>query len=582
MNRSISSGILEELTVHVHKLNRDQLIWLSGYIDARLTTGTESNLPLPAAPAPLKIIYGTHSGNAQKAAQLAAAAARKAGLGAEVWAMPDFHPKQLAKEQNVWIFVSTHGEGEPPLSAIEWVEFLGQKRAPRLELLSFQVFALGDSSYKKFCQTGLDVSDKLVALGARQSAPVVKLDTDFLLTLPKVLDELSTQFSHSAGTSASAAPSHETPVETDPAAFFEAELLEKIKLNGRNSDKETYHLEFSIQNSGIQYEPGDILEVQSANRPELVNEILAALNLPGDTVVSLNNQSTTVGNALTNELEITLIIPTVAHRLAQWMTPESLNEFLDQNQTIDTLLEGADLLDFIQQFALKISAQDLADSLRRLVARQYSISSSPLSADEEVHITVARVAYRHRNRLHLGVCSGFLSQSAQVDQKIGIRVKKNPGFKLPPDPQKPIILIGPGTGVAPFRAFLQHRQASGAPGKNWLFFGEQHFTTDFLYQSEWLKYRETGLLTRLDVAFSRDQEEKIYVQHRMKEQSKLLFEWIQQGAFVYVCGDKNRMARDVRQAFTEIVAQHANISAEEAQAFVLQLQKSGRYQEDIY
>ena len=601
-----------ELQRVLSRMNREQLLWLGGYISAAidfapavqehysdpiiepgaLTQGSEHSerQEAPAAESKargLTILFGSHSGNSEKTARLAQKEAERKGLSVKVKNMEEYNARFLKEEEQVLVVVSTHGEGEPPLAAQELHEKLAAGRGFDLSGLSFAVIALGDSSYKHFCKTGHDFADFFKKLGAKSLREVAALDTDFENELPDLLPAVIDLFSGApaGGQSPQAASPASGPA---PGAAFssnqpvEVEVLERIQLNGRGSEKETWHLELATDKTGLVYQPGDALEVFANNDPRLVAAILAQSGLDGTQQVEVRGKTYSLEEALRHHYELTVLTAPVVRKYAALQPESALNQLLEDPEQLGAFMYGSDVLDLLKKHPLPLDAGQLLSVLRYLPPRAYSIASSPAEVGDEIHLTVGAVRYQRDERERGGVCSTFLADRLPEDGRLKVKVKPNNQFKLPANDDTAIIMVGAGTGIAPFRGFLQHRSAKGSKGKNWLFFGDQHFTTDFLYQSEWQKYRKSGLLTRLDVAFSRDQEEKRYVQHRMKRQGKDLFKWLSEGAHFYVCGDMKRMAGDVSKALLDILQIEGNMSREESEAYLARLRKEKRYQEDVY
>lgn len=362
---------------------------------------------------------------------------------------------------------------------------------------------------------------------------------------------------------------------------FVAEIIEKINLNGQGSNKETIHLELSLENSGIAFEPGDCLAIIPINNQNLVNSLISELGFEANTKVDVDGIAVTLEEALLKTFEITLLTKPLMKKIAEYTENKDFHALIENQETLKQFINGRDLLDVVDQFGpFKWDAQHFINCLRKIPARLYSISSSLLAYPEEAHVTIGVVRYEVDGRERLGVCSTYVADQLEVGDQVQVYVQKNPNFKLPDD-DTPIIMIGPGTGVAPFRAFIQEREERGASGENWLFFGDQHFVTDFLYQREWLNWLKSGVLTKLDVAFSREQEEKVYVQHKMLKRAKELYAWLEKGAAVYVCGDKN-MAKDVQETLLQIIQQEGNKSEEDALEYLEDLRKQKRYQRDVY
>jgi sulfite reductase (NADPH) flavoprotein alpha-component len=595
----LDEATLQQLTA---SLSPQQLVWLSGYFYGQATSGAASTGAAPAvpsaatvpsvAPAPaekLTILYGSHTGNGKKIAEQAAEAATARGLKPEVRDMNDYPGRQLAQEQNLLIIVSTHGEGDPPVSAEELHQFIGGPRAPQLPKLKFAVLALGDKSYIHYCQTGKDFDDRLAALGGTRLLGRVEADVAYKAPasqwITEVLDKLT------AGQAPAAAPAASAAVvaELQPTVQFSAEnpwpakVLETIQLNGRGSDKETHHIELDLTGSGLTYAPGDALAVRPLNHHPLVEEVLRAARLSDSAPVLLGGENLSLSAALASRRELTVLTRDVLERYAALAPHAELHGLLADTSRLQPYLYGRDVADLLLDFPTdQLTPQALADTLRPLPTRAYSIASSLLAHPDEVHLTVGAVRYEAHGRQKQGVCSSLLADRVTVGDEVRVFVEHNEYFKLPKEASTDIIMVGAGTGIAPFRAFVEERAELGASGRNWLFFGNPHFTTDFLYQAEWQQHLKRGGLAKLDVAFSRDQAEKVYVQDRLLENSRDVFGWLENGAQFYVCGDKNRLGQAVQTALTQVVQKEAGISPEEASAYVKNLKKQRRYLEDVY
>ncbi|KIQ93928.1 Sulfite reductase [NADPH] flavoprotein alpha-component [Anoxybacillus thermarum] len=565
-------------------LNSAQKLWLSGYLAATESVGAlqqESSVTKEVT-----VLYGSQTGNAQKLAEKVGETLKHRGFHVTVSSMLDFKPNELKKMNTLLIVVSTYGEGEPPDNALSFYEFLHSKRAPKLDHLRFSVLALGDTSYEHFCKTGKDFDKRLEELGGKRLYERVDCDVDYeekaVKWLEGVLAELDKQGAVSVATTSSAQAKPTTIYSRKHP--FQAEVLENINLNGRGSNKETRHIELSLEGSGFVFEPGDALGVFPKNDPELVDAMIQKMKWNPDILVSIEEKEEPLREAL-QFLEVTVLTEQLLQKLAEFSKNDEFHSFLSSEQEAKRkeYMKGRDVLDVLCDFdSWEMTPQQFVSSLRKLQPRFYSIASSLLAYPDEVHITVGAVRYEAHGRLRKGVCSTFCAERLHIGDKLPVFVHQNPNFKLPEHTHTPIIMIGPGTGVAPFRAFMQEREAIGAKGKSWLFFGDQHFVTDFLYQTEWQTWLKNGVLTKMDVAFSRDTKEKVYVQHRMIEQSKELFRWLEEGAAVYVCGDKQRMARDVHETLIHIIAKEGNMTSEQAEAYIAEMQKQKRYQRDIY
>ena len=563
-NAPLTDEQLQQLNNLLQGLEGWQVDWLSGYLSGYRaaqggTAATEAAPSLPDQTIKLTVLYGSQTGNTETVAGQLAEKAKSSGIEVKLWDMAEYKPRELKNEQYLAVLTSTHGEGEPPDNAMDLYEFLGSRKAPGLKGLKYSVLSLGDSSYEYFCQTGKDFDERLQKLGATAVIPRVDCDVDY--------DDLAEKWI----------------AEYDRKHPFSAPLLENQILSGRGSSKEVRHIEISLEGSGLHYQPGDALGVYPQNDPVLVSMLIDALGFDADTPVELEEQTETLTNALMHHREITVLTRPLVEKWAELAQSDELNKLMESKAAVTEWIRGRDVLDLVQSYPLAdIDANGFIKLLRKLPPRLYSIASSQAAVDEEVHITVATVRYNAHNRERGGVASTWLADRLAEDATIPVYIDPNKNFKLPADDDAPIIMIGPGTGVAPFRSFMQEREERGARGRNWLFFGDQHFLTDFLYQTEWLAWRKSGLLTHLDVAFSRDQTEKIYVQHRIREKSIEIWNWLQEGAYLYVCGDADNMAPDVNEALIDIISQQGNKSREDATEYLRQLTRDKRYQRDVY
>ncbi|NLS89064.1 assimilatory sulfite reductase (NADPH) flavoprotein subunit [Bacillus subtilis] len=600
MNSPFNQEQAELLNRLLPTLTESQKIWLSGYLSAQSVSAQETagapaaavsvEAPAPAVSKEVTVLYGSQTGNAQGLAENAGKQLEQSGFQVTVSSMSDFKPNQLKKVTNLLIVVSTHGEGDPPDNALSFHEFLHGRRAPKLENLRFSVLALGDSSYEFFCQTGKEFDQRLEELGGERISPRVDCDLDYDEPAAEWLEGVLKGLNEAGGGSAAPAPA--ATAQTGESSYsrtnpFRAEVLENLNLNGRGSNKETRHVELSLEGSGLTYEPGDSLGVYPENDPELVELLLKEMNWDPEEIVTLNKQGDVrpLKEALISHYEITVLTKPLLEQAAQLTGSEELRELLapGNEENVKAYIEGRDLLDLVRDYGpFIVSAQQFVSILRKMPARLYSIASSLSANPDEVHLTIGAVRYDAHGRERKGVCSILCAERLQPGDTLPVYVQHNQNFKLPKDPETPIIMVGPGTGVAPFRSFMQEREETGAEGKAWMFFGDQHFVTDFLYQTEWQNWLKDGVLTKMDVAFSRDTEEKVYVQHRMLEQSAELFKWLQEGAAVYICGDEKHMAHDVHNTLLEIIEKEGNMSREEAEAYLADMQQQKRYQRDVY
>jgi sulfite reductase (NADPH) flavoprotein alpha-component len=595
-NSPFQQDQLELLNRLLPTLTEGQKIWLSGYLAALSTVGSQAGVAAPFSSAPavskeVTVLFGSQTGNSHKLAKKLSGKLQDQGFQVTLSSMIDFKPNTLKKVQNLLILVSTHGEGDPPDNAISFYEFLFSKRAPQLEGMPFSVLALGDTSYEFFCKTGIDFDQRLEELGGKRFAPRVDCDVDYdepaekwIADVLASLGQVAAQAPTVVGTSAVHGGQSSEYSRSRP---YQAAVLENLNLNGRGSDRETRHLEISLEDSGLQYEAGDSLGVYPQNYPQLVDDLIETMGWHPDELVAIpkSSEELSLKEALTSRCEITVLTKPLIEQAAELAPGNGLKELLaaGREQELREYLKGRDLLDLARDYEWKgVTANSFVSLLRKIPPRLYSIASSPKAYPGEVHLTIRKVHYETHGRVRYGVCSTYASERLEPGSTLPVFVQDNPNFKLPSNPATPIIMIGPGTGVAPFRAFLGEREEIGAEGKTWLFYGDQHFSSDFLYQVEWQRWLKEGVLTRMDVAFSRDTEQKIYVQHRMLEKSKELYQWLEEGAAVYVCGDEKKMAHDVQAALIAILKQEGGLSEEDAAAYLTKMQQEKRYQRDVY
>jgi sulfite reductase (NADPH) flavoprotein alpha-component len=568
--------------------NGDQRAWLAGFLaglNSRLLA-TESAATVPAAGAapPIHILYGTQTGNAEQVAMDAATSAKALGMAPEVRGLDDIDMAQLAGMRHLVIVTSTYGEGEMPDNAQLFWEALSADTAPRLETLKFAVLALGDTGYDGFCQAGKLIDTRLEQLGATRIAARLDCDIDFEDaaaawlgdTLPLAADKPA------AGVVTTTAPSPAREASgwsrKNPYA---STLAVNRRLSGRASSKEIRHVEFDLGDSGLTYDAGDALGVMPVNDAALVDLLIARLGASADAEID----GVPLSTLLATRYEISTPSRDLIAEIERRAGHEELTHIVrnGDKEALDAFLWGKDSLDLISLLPPSgLNAKEFVTLLKPLQHRAYSISSSPKEADGRVHLTVASVRYHAANRNRGGVCSTYMADRVAEGASAGIFVSQNKAFRVPGNDDAPMIMVGPGTGIAPFRAFLQERRARGAKGRNWLFFGDQRRASDFIYEDELSGMSRDGLLTRLDLAFSRDQEAKIYVQTRMKENGKALFSWLQEGASFYVCGDASRMARDVDTALADIIAEHGGMTPEKSADYIADLKREKRYLRDVY
>jgi sulfite reductase (NADPH) flavoprotein alpha-component len=553
----------------------EQRAWLNGFIAGMLAKAPMAAAAVARAEAlrPLTILFCSQTGTAEALAKRAAKLAGQRGFAATIVDMAQTELARLAQEPNILLITSTHGEGEPPDNARALHAALRKPGGPHLSGVRFSVCGLGDTNYVRFCQAAKDFDDGLEKLGGLRIVPRAECDVDYEKGFSTWID--SALASLGAQQPAAATAEESIATETSPSGFsrkspYPAPLMVSRSLNGEGSGKHVRHIEFSLGDSGMRYEAGDALGVWPQNCPKLVTEVLARIGCDGEEAVTLaDGSATSLRCALSNHCDLGRPSADLAARFAAptAQTPSGMH-------VIDLIAARPET---------RLAPTELVRMLRPLSPRLYSISSSPLAHGRHVHLTVAAVRYAAHGRARSGTCSTFLSDRAVPGEtRVGIFVQPNPSFRLPQNGETPIIMVGPGTGIAPFRAFLHERRASGATGRSWLFFGDQHLASDFLYGDELTGLHRDGSLTRIDTAFSRDQEEKIYVQNRMLAQAPEIYSWLEDGAHFYVCGDASRMAKDVEAALQRIVEQAGGKSPVEAADYVQGMRSAKRYCRDVY
>jgi len=614
-NSPFSEQQLQHLNALLPTLTGSQIQWLSGYlafyqagiavdqlpggVNVSSTQVVEESAAAPAVievissiPKEATILFGSQTGNSQRLAGRLSEGLKALHFDVTLSAMNKFKTNGLKKIPYLFVIVSTHGEGDPPDNAVSLHEFIYGKRAPKLEETKYAVLALGDTSYEFFCKTGQDFDQQLQSLGAERIVDRVDCDVDYEEAASGWIEAVLQKVQLAEGT---------VPVETTVSAVtsanpsgaiiytrnhpFEAEVLESINLNGRGSDRETRHLEISLEGSNIHYKPGDAVGIIPQNDPKLVEQLLTTLDwVSTSQVTTKEGLAITIHEALLKQYEITVLSKPLLEKFIPYTTTDKLKQLTtSESKVIQEYVKGRDVLDLIRDYGpWTLQPGDLATILRKIPARLYSIASSEQAHPEEVHVTIRKVQYEAHDRHRNGVCSVYSSERLNIGDKLSIFVQENPNFKLPVNDDIPIIMIGPGTGVAPFRSFLEEREEAGAGGKSWLFYGDRHFVTDFLYQTDWLRMHADGVLNHLDVAFSRDTAEKVYVQHRLLEHATELYTWLEEGAHIYVCGDEKHMAHDVHNALIQIIKEQRNVDEEQAKVYITQLQDDGRYQRDVY
>ncbi|TKK70300.1 sulfite reductase [Ilyomonas limi] len=556
--------LVEEI---VSTFTKEELFWLSGYIAGKYSTTNQTKAVAPAKPVvnKLTITYGTETGNSKKLASEFAAKAKKSGINAKLVSLDQYRLNDLPKEEYLLSIISTQGEGEPPAAAKKFYDHI-HNNGFRLDKLKYGVLALGDTSYPLFCKAGEDVDLQLSKLGGERIVPLQKCDVDYESEANDWFQHVLQQLNNTEDTiSIQAAPV--VAKKSSGKKIYNGTILTNINLNDRGSNKQTHHME--IAGDEIEYVPGDALGVIPENPQSVVDYIIQLLQLDDSSTFTYKDEQFTAPELLKKKLNIIYLPERVVAKYASLVS-----------QDIPATKMG--LLDLLRIYPLKDTNQfqQLVDILEPITPRLYSISSSPEAHSGEIHLTVAKDHFAVNDEQKCGLCSGYLTGLPE-ETAFEFYIHKNAQFRLPED-DKDIIMIGPGTGIAPFRSFLAHRDATGASGRNWLFFGDQHFVTDFLYQTELQNWLETGVLTKLNVAFSRDQKEKVYVQHKMLQHGNELYQWLTSGASVFVCGAKEPMSVDVENTLLQIVEQFGNKTTADAIQFLEQLKEEGRYLKDVY
>lgn len=567
-----------------------QLAWVSGYFWGVLNQhpGAVAAAPAQAAEVPsITLLSASQTGNARRVAEALRDDLQAAQLNVKLVNAGDYKFKQIASEKLLIVVTSTQGEGEPPEEAVALHKFLLSKKAPKLEGTAFAVFGLGDTSYEFFCQSGKDFDSRLAELGGERLLDRVDSDVEYQGAAARwrtrVVEVLKARAP--AATPAQLATSgavndiHTSPYTKE--APLTATLSVNQKITGRDSEKDVRHVEIDLGDSGLRYQPGDALGVWYQNDPALVNELAELLWLKGDEPVSVDGKTLPLAEALTWHFELTVNTANIVENYATLTRSETLLPLVGDKAQLQHYAATTPIVDMVRFSPAQLDAQALIDLLRPLTPRLYSIASSQAETENEVHVTVGVVRYDIEGRARAGGASSFLADRVEEDGEVRVFIEHNDNFRLPANPQTPVIMIGPGTGIAPFRAFMQQRAAEGAEGKNWLFFGNPHFTEDFLYQVEWQSYVKEGVLSRIDLAWSRDQQQKVYVQDKLRERAEL-WRWINDGAHIYVCGDANRMAKDVERTLLEVIAEFGAMDAEAADEFLSELRVERRYQRDVY
>lgn len=577
---------LQRLQSALEGMSSVQLAWVGGYL-----AGLGSQPPQPLAEVdthqPLTILFGSESGNGRAIAKTLAERAASRGFKARLISMDDYHIRDLAKERLVLIVVSTHGEGDPPEAARDLHSFLHSKRAPKLNKLKYAVLGLGDSSYQNFCQTAKEFDQRLHELGGERLLARVDCDVDFQKpsndwtehALGEIKAHLPAQGPKVVPLTTAAAEKSQTQYGRDNP--YSARLLENRRITGRGAVGDVRHLILSIDPTAVNYTPGDALGIWFHNDPKLVDEILSEAELEGNAAITFKDKESSLRDGLLSHYELTRLHPALIRGWASLADNDELSTIAADQARLWNYIQQHQVIDLVTQYPAHPSAKDFAGLLRPLQPRLYSISSSQDEFADEIHLTLCLLQYQAFGRDYQGGASGFLAERLGEDETLDVYLVENPCFRLPSDGKKPIIMIGAGTGVAPYRAFMQQRAINGDTGANWLIFGNRSFHNDFLYQVEWQKYRKAGLLDRIDLAFSRDTREKVYVQHSLRQNGAELYRWLEEDAHLYICGS-SAMGADVNQTLLEVVSEQSGQSLEGTEEYLEALRRQGRFQQDLY
>ncbi|MBV8041159.1 NADPH-dependent assimilatory sulfite reductase flavoprotein subunit [Pluralibacter sp.] len=569
-----------------------QLAWASGYFWGMLNQhpGAVASAPAQAAEVPaITVICASQTGNARRVAEVLRDDLLAAKLNVNLVNAGDYKFKQIASEKLLLVVASTQGEGEPAEEAVALHKFLFSKKAPKLDNTAFAVFGLGDTSYEFFCQSGKDFDSRLAELGGERLLDRVDADVEYQAAAAqwreRVVEVLKARAPAATGALPASATGAFNEVHTSPYTKdspLTATLCVNQKITGRDSQKDVRHIEIDLGDSGLRYQPGDALGVWYQNDPALVKELVELLWLKGDEPVTVEGKTQPLSEALQWQFELTVNTANIVEHYATLTRSKALLPLVGDRAKLQHYAAVTPIVDMVRFAPAQLDAEALTGLLRPLTPRLYSIASSQAEVESEVHVTVGVVRYDIEGRARAGGASSFLADRVEEEGEVRVFIEHNDNFRLPTNPQTPVIMIGPGTGIAPFRAFMQQRAADGSGGKNWLFFGNPHFTDDFLYQLEWQRYVKEGVLSRIDLAWSRDQKEKVYVQDKLRAQGAELWRWINDGAHIYVCGDANRMAKDVEQALLDVIAEFGGMDAETADEFLSELRVERRYQRDVY
>lgn len=593
----LSGYLLNPATTSVSDNKTDIQENEAGITETETSTSTDQSVsePVSASTEPLDVhvLYGTETGNAEEIAETFETKLKSQNLNVHLWDMDDFPRDSLPEVEHLFIICSTQGVGEPPINALDLYDYLHGDDAPQLDQVNFAVLALGDQDFPDFCQAGKDFDHILGQLGANRVADRVDCDFDYEETAEQWITnmiELLTQASSNTNEETPSVENEDITIEEPQAPYsksnpFQAEVLKNTILTQPEASREVRHLEISLEGYREAYEPGDSLVVIPQNDPVLVNQLIDALNWDAETPIQMNDSDSmrSLKEALTHDFEIAKLTPVLMKNAAELLGNPMLNANIQKSEWVQNYIYGKDVIDLIRDFTpVALEPNMLPQLLRKLPPREYSIASSNKVNPNSVHITVRVVKYEAHRRERFGVCSVQLADRTSVGDKLPVYLKKNPNFKFPYDTETPVIMIGAGTGIAPYRAYLQERAYLNLKGEQWLIFGNQNYHHDFLYKDDLEQWLEEGVLSKLDLAFSRETENKIYVQHRIEENSAEFYKWIQAGATIYLCGNKDEMASGVHESLIKVLIKEGNLDETEAEAYLTEMIKNQRYQRDVY
>jgi sulfite reductase (NADPH) flavoprotein alpha-component len=588
----IDPPIPSELTAQLSTLTQQQQAFLAGYLWAEsqrkgnAATTLNGVSPKAARKRQITVISASATGNAAGVAKKLVGKLEAESLEVNLVSAGSYKARQLPKEDIVIIATSTQGDGEPPEEAVPFHSYLFGKKAPKLDGLSFAVVALGDSSYPQFCQSGIDFDTQLGELGGKRLLDRVDADVDYQAVTDAWIEKTVAKLREVTGAN-STALAVQTEEATVKSAFnkenpFTATLLNSLPLVTDDAGRIVNHIEIDLDGSGLQYQVGDALGVLTSNTAEVVDEVLELNGLSGDENIEGRQGAISIRQALTVQTDLNHLTPKFILDYASTAKSKELSALIGNKEKLTSYQAWTPVVGLMRDYPQELDAQRLFNGLKPLAPRLYSIASSQEEMGEEVHLCVARVDIEHDKKMHNGSASGLLCSRLEEGDDVKVFVEPNPRFRLPQNNDTPIIMIGPGTGIAPFRAFMQQRRAENAQGKNWLFFGNRYFRGDFLYQTDWIEYRDQGLLHEFSLAWSRDGEEKVYVQDKIRENAWQLWEWLQKGAHIYVCGDASRMAKDVEKAILDVIEKQGKKDKDAAVEYLNELREANRYQRDVY